>query len=346
MILKACIHGLEQSGKTTLYNIVTGLNIDLISYSKDEPNLNVIDVPDENLDWLNKVYKAPKKVHSKIEIYDFNNNSLNNLFNADIICIVLRNFSNENVLHPLDSNDPVRDFKSIFADFILDDLKKVENRIEKLTNRKGQKLSNTENIELNLLQKIKIHLEDENPLNQYVLSENEELILKGYRFLTQKPFLCIINSDDELNENDTNIINFFETNGFFYFYIKGQLELELTELSPDDKIEYMKELGIKESGRNKLIKTIYKELNLINFYTTGKDEVRAWSIPLGTTAVKAAGSIHSDLEKGFIRAETVHITDAIKHGSIEECKKHNLVRLETKNYVVKNGDCMVIRFNV
>lgn len=349
MILKAGLHGLQQSGKTTLYNIFTGLNISLTAYQKDEPNICVIDVPDKNLDWLNQVYNPNKKVHSKIEIADFNNIDISNLYKMDIICIVLRNFKNDNVIHPLKENNPVRDFNMIFSDFILDDLKKVENKIEKLTNKKGQKLTNDENIEWQLFLKLKSHLEKEKPLSQFDLTEKENFLIRSYSFLTIKPIINIINVDDDYDSNSNDaatLKNFFDSNNHFYFFIKGKLELEISALSEAEQAEYMKELDIDDTGRNKLIRTIYKKMNLINFYTMGKDEVRAWSIPSGSTAIAAAGAIHSDLEKGFIKAEVVHIDDVKKLGSFEECKKHSIVRLEPKNYIVKDGDSLVIRFNV
>ncbi|HOK40271.1 MAG TPA: DUF933 domain-containing protein [bacterium] len=348
MILSAGIYGFSQSGKTTLFNIFTGSHIELISFSKSENNVAVIDVPDKNLDWLNEVYQPDKKVNSKIKIIDFNNNNLSNLYNVDIICIVLRNFTNENVLHHLNRINPQQDFNIIFSDFILDDLKKVENRIEKLTNKKGQKLTNIETIELNLLQKLKEHLEKEKPLYNFPFSQNELSQIRSYSFLTLKPIICILNSDDdfEQKENFKFIKDFFESNNFSYFFIKAKLELEISQLSKEEQAEYMKELGLDDTGRNKLIKEIYKKLNLINFYTVGKDEVRAWAIPKNSTALDAAAAIHSDIAKGFIKAEVVHFNDIKKYGSFEECKKNNIVRLEPKNYIVKDGDCVHIRFNV
>lgn len=345
MILTAGIYGLEQSGKTTLYNIFTGNSGDTGAYIKSEDSISVIDVPDENIDWLSNVYNPSKKTYAKINIIDYKDNKLNNLSNADIICIILRDFNNENVLHPLDTNNPIRDFDTIYSDFILDDLKKIENRIDKLSNRKGQKLSNEENIELNLFNKLKGFLEEENLLKNYNMTEQEDKLIKGYKFLTLKPVVVVLNSDENSSERN-DISDFFNSKSIQFFYIKGEIELEIQSLNKDEQIEFMNELGITESGRNKLIKAIYKQLNLINFYTMGKDEVRAWSILNGSSALDAAGAIHSDLAKGFIRAEVVHIKDIKKCGSFENCKKENLIRLETKNYIVKNGDGMVIRFNV
>jgi ribosome-binding ATPase len=345
MILTAGIYGLEQSGKTTLYNIFTGQGEASGGYEKSEDKISVIDVPDENVDWLINVYEPNKRTYAKINIIDFKDNKLNNLSGSDIICIVLRDFTNENVLHPLDTNNPQRGFNTIYSDFILDDLKKIENRIEKLTNRKGQKLSNEETVEYNLFLKLKDYLEEENLLKNYTMTEQEEKLIKGYKFLTLKPVVVIINSD-ETGEEKKDTKEFFDKKNIQFFYIKGEIELEIQALNTEEQKEFMTELGITESGRNKLIKAIYKQLNLINFYTMGKDEVRAWSIMNGSTALDAAGTIHSDLAKGFIRAEAAHISDVKKSGSFEDCKKDNLIRLENKNYLVKDGDCFVIRFNV
>lgn len=345
MILTAGLYGLEQSGKTTLYNIFTE-NIDTNTvYVKNEDTISVIDVPDENIDWLSKVYQPNKTTYAKVNIIDFKDNKLNNLSNSDIIALVLRDFSNENVLHPLDNNDPLRDFNTIYSDFILDDLKKIENRIDKLSNRKGQKLSNEENIELNLFHKLQEYLEAENLLKNYKFTEQEEKIIRGYKFLTLKPVITIINTDENLKENQ-ELKEFFDEKRIEFFYIRGTIELEILSLNKEEQEEFMKDLGITDSGRNKLLKSIYKQLNLINFYTMGKDEVRAWSILKGSTALEAADAIHSDLAKGFIRAEVTGINDVKKTGSYENCKKENLIRLETKNYIVQNEDCIVIRFNV
>jgi len=274
---------------------------------------------------------------------------LANLKNVEALLIMVRNFENEFYPHPLDRIDPAADINYINSEFLISDLMVVENRFEKLTKLVMKTQDEKDKKELALMTRLKEQLEEEQPLRELEFTEHELLIMKGYQFLSAKPILFVINiEEDQISEAAEIETKFaeFTSSGCAVTTISAEIEKEISELSVEDATEFMSDLGISEPALHKLIRESYELMGLVSFFTVGEDECRSWPIRRNTIAQKAAGVIHSDLEKGFIRAETVHYTDLIEQGSLNTCKDKGLLRLEGKEYLVQDGDILNIRFNV
>ncbi|MBF0545748.1 MAG: redox-regulated ATPase YchF [Candidatus Riflebacteria bacterium] len=358
--------GLPMSGKTTIFNMATRASAQLRDYisQSEEINNGVIKVPDSRIDKLTEIFEPRKTIYANVEFTDipgvakkegdsasFSSKTLSNIRICEAIGLVVRLFNDEKIPHVHDRVNPVSDIDEIFLEFVFSDLILVQNKIERL--QKDMKAGKKPELlrEMELMEKFKSTLEAEKFLSTLSLSSEEDGLCRGFRFLTQKPILVIGNcGDDQLkNLNDENVKNFFsylEKKGLDGFLISAKTEMEISNLSPEDEATFLKEYGILESGRNKLIREAFKILNYISFFTVGKDEVRAWPLQNGTPAQKAAGKIHSDIERGFIRAEVVAYEDFIKHGSIAAAKTAGTVRLEGKEYPVKDGDIIEFRFAV
>lgn len=274
---------------------------------------------------------------------------LANVKNVDALLVVVRNFENEYYPHPFDRIDPKKDMEFINSEFLLSDLGIVETRLEKLE-KMVKKVKNDRDLrELAMLQRFKEQLEEEKPLRELDITDDEQKLMKGFQFITAKPILYVINiSEDQISEaaEIENQFSAYITSGCTLTTLSAEIEKEISELNDEDAAIFMEDLGIKESALHKLIRTSYDLMGLISFFTVGDDECRAWTIKNGTRAQIAAGTIHTDMEKGFIRAETVHYDDLIAQGSLNTCKDHGLLRLEGKEYLVKDGDVLSIRFNV
>lgn len=358
------IIGFPLSGKTTIFNLLTGNQVATADYSSGniEPNIGVIKVPDERLNLLAEVFKPKKVVHTEIEYIDIagltkgsttnegiGEKLLANIRNADALLNVVKAFGDS------DSNSVISDIESMDFELLASDLSIANKRLERVDihRKKGLPPAEKESAEKEylVLSKVKSALDKETPIRDIDLSEEEAKLIRGYQFMTAKPMLIVINIDEKKIGKDSDFI----TKASEYckkhkkmdvVSIAGKIESEISQLSPDDAKLFMDDLGLKESGVNKLIKTSYHLLGLISFLTYGPNEVRAWAIPKDTTAAKSAGTIHSDMEKGFIRAEVISYNDFAKYGSIAEVKKHGLLRLEGKDYIVKDGDMIIVRFNV
>ena len=355
------IVGLPFSGKSTLFST-------LLRHKTHEPGAKmnaergVVKVPDERLDKLTEMFKPKKKVNATIEyikVPGLEGESagtrglpaqfLANLKTVDALLILVRAFENEYYPHPLNRIDPKADIEYINSEFLLSDLGIVENRYDKLKKLVNKTQDEKDRRELALFEKLKAHLEQEKPLREMDFDEHEQLILKGYQFLTAKPVLYVINIEEkEIPDAEKIEQSFSEYVGknAAVTSLSAEIEKEISELDEEDAQVFMEDLGIKEPALHKLIRKSYELLGLISFFTVGEDECRSWPIRKGTNAQKAAGHIHTDLEKGFIRAETVHYDDLIRLGSMAACKEHGLVRLEGKDYIVQDGDILNIRFNV
>jgi GTP-binding protein YchF len=346
--------GLQNSGKTTLFKTLAE------GYSGSESNRSMVKVPDDRLDELTKLFNPKKEVHAILEVVDIQglqvaddgkmkitSDFLNKVKNNDLLLHVVREFKNDAVSHPEGKINPIADIEFLETEFLLSDLGMVEGRIEKL--KKELMKTKTERIlkEISIFESFKDHLENEKPLRTIEIDENDLKLLSGYQFLTMKPMILGINfADDsknivsELIDNIKNKFKSFENNVVPFF---AQFEMELSQLSEEEAEAFKEDLGITDSALARILRKSYQLLGLQSFFTVGEDECRAWTIKKGFTAQQSAGVIHTDFFNKFIRAEVVHYTEYLKHGSFAKCKEAGVWRLEGKEYIVKDGDILNIR---
>ncbi|NLC71135.1 MAG: redox-regulated ATPase YchF [Desulfuromonadaceae bacterium] len=355
--MKIGIIGLQNSGKTTIFNALTRSEAEVADYSnaRAEPNLAVVNVEDERITHLTEMYKPRKTIHATVEFIDFAGVARHSdkggfppeLVQAaritDALAVVVRNFHHDLMEEPT----PSTDLESIEDEMILSDLIIVETRLERIAqdNKKGKKTPQTV-LEEETLHAIRDTLNEGAPIRGMKLSGEAEKALRGFQFLTQKPLMVIVNSDEERFGKNAPLLAEL---GAKYRTIEfaGNFEMELSRLTEGEDIRlFMEDMGITESARSLLTRTAYELLGYISFFTVGPDEVRAWNLKRGQSAVEAAGVIHSDLARGFIRAECFSYADLLACGSEKAIKEKGLLRLEGKEYPVKDGDILCIRFNV
>ena len=344
--MKVGLIGHRGAGKTTIFNMLTGLQAQVGGFAgKEEIHLGVIKVPDPRIDRLSQIFKPKKTTYAEIRFTDFPPNEgeenlksnqalVTQMREVDAITLVLRDFGS--------AANPVRELTDLLTEMILTDLTVVENRRSRLKKEKARPQEEA------LLERCTQALENEQSLRSIQFSADEENLASGFGFLSRKPLLVIFNQAEEqagrpLPEDYQAELG---RRGLQGLALAGKLEMEIAQLDEKDRAAFLKEIGIEEPARDRFIRAMYGLMDLLSFFTTGEDEVRAWTITKGTVAKKAAGKIHSDIERGFIRAEVVTYDEFILYGSEAKCKEAGKLRLEGKDYLVKDGDIIHFRFAV
>jgi ribosome-binding ATPase len=358
--MKVAIVGLPLTGKSSLFQLLTGAAA-LPPSGRPEPRLGMARVPDPRVEALAEMYHPRKKTHATVEYVDVPGVAkgegaalvdLPALRGIDALVHVVRAFESELVPHPDGSVDPLRDAKMLDLELILADLSTVEKRLEKLEANIKKAHRPEDLAERAVFLKMKDTLETERPLRELELPDEDRRRLRGYSFLSEKPVLLAVNlGEDAVRDaapamEHAGLRAFASRPGFGLCPISAPIEAEMAELPPDDARSFREDLGLSEPGLDRVIRTSYALLGLISFLTAGEDECRAWTIRRGTRAQQAAGAIHSDIERGFIRAETVAFADLVAAGSVAACREKGTLRLEGKDYVVQDGDVINFRFNV
>ena len=366
MSLKAGIVGLPNVGKSTLFNAITKKHILAANYpfATIEPNVGVVTVPDTRLDFLVNLYKPKSVVPTTFEFIDIaglvegastgeglGNKFLSHIREVDAIVHVVRCFDDENITHVSGETNPIRDVEIINTELVLSDLEIVSNRLGKIEKKAETTKDKQAMLEVNLLRKCKEALEKNIPIRLIELTEYEELLIKNFNFITGKKVIYVANVDEDTaatahNKYSDVLMEFASKEGSRVVVMCAKLESDLADLDGEERQEFLEEIGIKNSGLDKLIFATYDLLGLETFFTSGSDECRAWTFKRGMKAPECAGIIHTDFEKGFIKAEVMSFNDLEKYGDELKVKENGKLRLEGKDYLMQDGDICYFRFNV
>jgi len=352
--MKVGIVGYARSGKTTIFNTLTGAQAAVGAFGSREANLAAVKVHDERVDQLAEIFHPKKKTHPECQFVDvapnetagaakaFDGAALALLKNVDALVHVVRAFQNPDVVHPCGGVDPVRDCRGLEDELLISDLIIIEKRCARI--EKEHRKDNEDAV----LKRCQAHIESGAPLRTLELTALEANAVSGFSFLSQKPLMILGNYGEEaLGEDDpAGLAAYAEANGLPHIDLCGALETEVAELPPDEQAAFREELGLGEESRTRFIQTAYATLGLISFLTVVGPEVRAWTLRRGAKAIDAAGVVHTDIQRGFIRAEVVNHADFMAAGSMAKAKEEGRVRLEGKDYTVRDGDILLFRFNV
>jgi GTP-binding protein YchF len=362
--MKIAIIGLSNSGKTTVYNALTGLDIETTIYptTVNEPNLGMVKVPDNRLDILTEIFNPKKTTPIMVQYVDcpsiikgdakHNRIVFDLLKDADSLVHVVRAFEDETVMHPIGNIDPLRDIKTVEDEWIFGDFELVEKRLESIefSKKKAMKIDESERMALHKCKEI---LEQENPLRDGKFSANELLALRHLQFMSDKPEVIAINIDEtDLNSNRAEeqirqALNYYGNRSTVkVLALSANIEMDIAQMETDEAGEFLDDLGIDEPARNRLIRVSFENLGLRTFFTVESDEVKAWHVRKGADALSAAGKIHTDIQRGFIKAEVVSYDDFVSLRSMVAAREKGLLRLEGKTYEVRDGDIIKFRFNV
>ena len=350
--MKVGIAGFPRGGKTTIFNALTGQHADVGGFSEPgKVHLGTIKVPDPRVDKLSEIFHPKKTTYAEMVFVDFpaaaeaagshalDTATLTQMRESEALVQVVRGFADTITGDP---PNPVRDLANFKSELLLSDLVLIEKRLERLRKEKGKEQERA------LLERCKTFLDEERPLRQIDLSAEESASIAGFGFLSRRPLMVVLNvgEADVAGDMPAAVAEFLALENLEGLVLSGKIEMEIAALEADDRRAFLEDLGLKATARERFIRAAYELLDQISFLTSGEDEVRAWTIKRGTPAVKAAGKIHSDIERGFIRAEVVHYDDFVQYGSDAKCREHGKLRLEGKEYVVKDGDIIHFRFNV
>jgi GTP-binding protein YchF len=362
--MKIGLIGLPMTGKTTIFNLLTnavGAETNIAS-GKTEANIGIAKIPDKRIDFLADIYKPKKTVYATIEVTDIKgfasggnakssgvNPFLESVRQVDALVHVVRAFRAEDIVHIEGNVDPLRDIETVNLELLFSDLSVIENRINRIETAKKITKEMTE--ELEVLKKCRDCLEKEKLINTLDLTDEEKQHLKTFQFLTERPLVLVINLDEDQfkagnYQDKEKIIKYAEEKNITLVEICAKTEFEIAQLEEEDREMFMEDLGITETGISRLAEAMYSYLGLISFLTVGEDEVRAWPVKKGISAKEAGGKIHSDIERGFIRAEVVKYTDFETLGSMQKIKEKGLFKLEGKEYLIEDGDIINFRFNI
>ncbi len=359
------IIGLPNSSKTTIFNALTRGQVETAAFSsgKLEVHTAVVDVPDPRMDALVKMFQPRKVAHARVQYNDIaglargigekgglDGNLLNQIVQNDALLHVVRAFDDPNVPHIEETIDPARDLEILDTELILSDLGVIERRLERLQTTLAKRGGTTADREAALkeqalLERLKPQLENSQPLRDMALTPEEVHSLRGLALVTIKPQLVVLNTGDRSVSNPSTLVR-YEHQRTLLVALQGKIEMELAQMPPEEARDFLAEYGIAEASLDRMIRLSYDLLGVQSFFTVGEDEVRAWTIPVGATAVEAAGEIHTDLARGFIRAEVISYADLMSSGDLAEARRRGVLRLEGKEYIVQDGDILNIRFNV